>query len=262
MLVAALWSAYPVTDTRQFFDGDPACGAFSVCHGAFGDLVVDVGGESRLFATPLLQQSPRRTGFLGLQPLTQPRLPLAIGVQARTGRFLTGAGGRDVDDAHVHAGEPVRGLADRGFRGLDGGVEKPFAISWIKSVSPIERVRNSVSCFGSPKIRMLRIRPWTVQIDTVPSRPSSGICHDRQRASNGWAASRRNLICVANTRVRRCARLDHSSLLRGCHAARCRRRGFRRSGGACSGYRGEPYGWPRAEMGGNARRGRSGFRRH
>src|SRR5258705_3383954 len=63
---------YPVTDPRQFFDGDAASGAFSHGHDAFGNLVIDVGGEPGLFATPLLQQPPRRAGFLCLQPFPQP----------------------------------------------------------------------------------------------------------------------------------------------------------------------------------------------
>jgi hypothetical protein len=52
---------YPLTDPRQFFDGDTVPGAFSLGHDAFGDLVVDVGGEAGLLAAPFLQQPPRRS---------------------------------------------------------------------------------------------------------------------------------------------------------------------------------------------------------
>ena len=75
---------YPVTDPRQLFDSDTASGAFSLGHDATGNLVIQVGGKTGLFAASLPQQSPRRTSFLGLQPLAQPSLSLAIAVQPST----------------------------------------------------------------------------------------------------------------------------------------------------------------------------------
>jgi hypothetical protein len=113
---------YPVTDPRQFFDGDTVPGAFSLGHDAFGDLVIDVGGEPGLLATALLQEPPRRAGFLGLQPFPQPHLPFPVAVESGTGRLLTGAGGGDVDDAHVNTEKAVSGLGQRGFGCFDGGV--------------------------------------------------------------------------------------------------------------------------------------------
>jgi hypothetical protein len=45
------------------------------------------------------------------------------------GRFFTGAGGGDVDDAYVDAEEPIGRRGQRGFGCLDGGVQEPFAIA-------------------------------------------------------------------------------------------------------------------------------------
>jgi hypothetical protein len=89
----ALAKPYPFADSRQFFDGDTAFGAFSLCHDALGDLVINVGGETGFFPTSFLEQSPRRPRLLGLQPFPQTRLSFAVGIQAGTGRLLAGAGG-------------------------------------------------------------------------------------------------------------------------------------------------------------------------
>ena len=41
---------YPVANPRQFLAGDAASGAFSLGHDAFGDLVIDIGGEARFLS--------------------------------------------------------------------------------------------------------------------------------------------------------------------------------------------------------------------
>jgi hypothetical protein len=69
----------------------------------------------------------------------------------------------------------------------------------IRSVSPIARVRNNTRSRGAARMGMPLYLPAVVQIDTVASRAPtlSGICQDKHRASNGCAASGRNLIGVA-----------------------------------------------------------------
>jgi hypothetical protein len=57
---------YPVTDPRQLFDSDTASGAFSLGRDAFGNLVIQVGGKTGLFAASLPQQSPRPQSVPGV----------------------------------------------------------------------------------------------------------------------------------------------------------------------------------------------------
>jgi hypothetical protein len=59
---------YPGAYPRQLFDSDTAPGALRLGHDAFGNLMVEVGGEPRLLAAALLKQPARRTSLLGLQP--------------------------------------------------------------------------------------------------------------------------------------------------------------------------------------------------
>ena len=54
----------PLTDPRQFFDGDTTSGASSLGHDAFRDLVIDVGGEPRLLAAPLFPNRRAELVFL------------------------------------------------------------------------------------------------------------------------------------------------------------------------------------------------------
>ena len=64
-----LTKPYPRTDPRQFFHGDTAPGALSLGHDAFGDLVVDVGGETRLLAAALLSNRRADDVFLACNRL-------------------------------------------------------------------------------------------------------------------------------------------------------------------------------------------------
>ncbi|WP_353365867.1 hypothetical protein [Mycobacterium sp.] len=55
---------YPVTDSRQLFDGDTASGAFSLGHDAFGDLVIHVGGKTGLLRRRFLSNRRAELVFL------------------------------------------------------------------------------------------------------------------------------------------------------------------------------------------------------
>lgn len=48
---------YPLTDARQFLNGNPATGAFRLSHYLFGHAVIDVGDEPRFTARPSLQST-------------------------------------------------------------------------------------------------------------------------------------------------------------------------------------------------------------
>jgi hypothetical protein len=75
---------YPLTDSRQFFDGNTAFGAFSLGHDAFRNLVIDIGGEAGFSSSPLFEQPPGRVSFLGLQPFPQFELALPVAVEPGT----------------------------------------------------------------------------------------------------------------------------------------------------------------------------------
>ena len=63
-----LTKPYSRPDPVQLLDGDTAPGALRLGHDAFGNLVVDIGGEAGLLAASLLEQAACGAGFLGLQP--------------------------------------------------------------------------------------------------------------------------------------------------------------------------------------------------
>ena len=71
--------------------------------------------------------------------------------------------------------------------------------------SPIVRVCSSTRSRGAASTRTPFSRPRVLQIDTFAPRPSTvpGICHDKQRASNGCAASAWKPIGLPETAFRR-----------------------------------------------------------
>lgn len=120
---------YPVADAAQLFDGDTAPGAFSLDHNAFRNRVINVGSEASLFSTPLLQQSPGRTGLPGLQPFPQTYLSVAIGIQPSTRRSPAITRGGYVDNSEVNANESVGGLIRWQFADFDGRMKKPLTVA-------------------------------------------------------------------------------------------------------------------------------------
>src|SRR5947209_7099709 len=70
-------SPYPVAYPRQFFDGDPASGAFGGGNDLLRDYVVDVFGKAMFFAGELLQAPIGGSGLLRLQLRPQSALAVA-----------------------------------------------------------------------------------------------------------------------------------------------------------------------------------------
>jgi len=67
-------SPYPVADSRQFLNGNPAPGAFCGGNDLLRNNVVDVFGKAALFAGKFLQPPLGRAGLLGLQFGAEPAL--------------------------------------------------------------------------------------------------------------------------------------------------------------------------------------------
>jgi hypothetical protein len=70
-------SPYPVTDAVKFFEGDPAFGALSQRHYAFGNYMIGISGESSLFSAPLPQETVRALGTLFLKLLAKSLIAMA-----------------------------------------------------------------------------------------------------------------------------------------------------------------------------------------
>jgi hypothetical protein len=70
-------SPYPVTDPVKFFEGDPAFGALSQRHYAFGNYMIGISGESSLFSAPLPQETVRALGSLFLKLLAKSLIAMA-----------------------------------------------------------------------------------------------------------------------------------------------------------------------------------------
>jgi hypothetical protein len=70
-------SPYPVTDAIEFFEGDPAFGALSQRHYAFGNYMIGISGKSSLFSAPLSQETLRALGSLFLKLLAKSIIAMA-----------------------------------------------------------------------------------------------------------------------------------------------------------------------------------------
>jgi hypothetical protein len=70
-------SPYPVTDALKFFEGDPAFGALSQRHYAFGNYMIGISGKSPLFSAPLPQKTVRALGSLFLKLLAKSLIAMA-----------------------------------------------------------------------------------------------------------------------------------------------------------------------------------------
>ena len=85
---------YPRTDPRQLFDGDTAPGALRLGHDAFGDLMIDVGGEAGLFTAPSSSAAAApMLVFLACNRFRRPQLTFAVAVEPGAGGHVTVAAG-------------------------------------------------------------------------------------------------------------------------------------------------------------------------
>jgi len=104
---------YPIADTAQVFESDPASGVLRGSHDALANRVVGVGGKTALFARQLLEAASRRLCALALQPGAQAAVAVADVVHGAAAVPHSVAVGGDVDNTQVHAQEVVNLLGGR-----------------------------------------------------------------------------------------------------------------------------------------------------
>ncbi len=98
-----LANRYPITDAREFFQGDSASGAFCSQHQLFGDTMVDVFGKTRFLVAALCKQSLSRLRTFTLQAFSKFGVALSQAVDLTAGVYVTVAVRRYIDDAKVNA---------------------------------------------------------------------------------------------------------------------------------------------------------------
>lgn len=116
----------PVADTFEFFKGNAASGAFSVQYESFGDCVVGVFLEPRLFTGQLAQTPLSSLGATLLQPIPAflVMAPYSLNIGARVDFTVAIDGQRD--DTEINT-KPVFGLELGSFWDVARRGEHPFA---------------------------------------------------------------------------------------------------------------------------------------
>ena len=94
---------YPITDAREFFQGNPASGAFCSQHPLFGDTMVDIFGKTGFLVAALCKQSLSRLRTLALQAFPEFGVALSQAINLAAGVFVTVAVRRYVNNAKVNA---------------------------------------------------------------------------------------------------------------------------------------------------------------
>jgi len=102
-----LTSRYPLADTRQFFNGNPASGVFSLCNDLFADNVVYVFGKALFFARQFLETATCGLRAFGLQLSAQLAVTKAHRLDGLALVNGSVAVGGDVGNAQVNAQEIV-----------------------------------------------------------------------------------------------------------------------------------------------------------
>ena len=100
-------SPYPRADAREFFQGNPAPGAFSLLYDAFADAVVHVGSEATLLARQFLEATLGRFGAFLLQALAQAMMAMADIVDVLGRVYLAIGIGGNIDHAKIDTEEAV-----------------------------------------------------------------------------------------------------------------------------------------------------------
>ena len=93
----------PFAYATQFFEGNPAPGAFGFFDNSLRDYMVHIFGESRFFPASFLEQALRRLGSLTLQPCLNllVALPQVIDVGPRVNSPIRVSG--NIDNSHINS---------------------------------------------------------------------------------------------------------------------------------------------------------------
>src|SRR5258708_8369179 len=118
---------YPVTDTAQVFQGDPALSVLSLNQDAFTDAMVRVVGEALLLACKLAQTALGRLGAFDLQLASQVSMPMADVIDAAAFVDFSVAIYGNVNDATVNTQERLD-LCWRWFVNLARRQQIPFPV--------------------------------------------------------------------------------------------------------------------------------------
>lgn len=122
-----LSNRYPVANTTQVFQGDPALSALSLNHDAFADTVVGVPGKSVFLTRQFLESSLGRLGAFLLQLVSASSVAMTYMVDVAGLVRLAVTVHRDIDNTPVYTQKRLH-LLGRWFFNLAGRQQVPLAL--------------------------------------------------------------------------------------------------------------------------------------
>jgi hypothetical protein len=119
---------YPVVDSLEVFQGNPASGAFGLGNDLLADAVVNVSGKALFFATALCKQAFRGPGVFPLQPRPQSAVAMTQRKDVCAAVAVPVTVRRDVDNPQIDA-EHVEDCPLGRLGVVDRGEEIPLPIA-------------------------------------------------------------------------------------------------------------------------------------